>query len=214
MISPGMCTLETGCGYSTVMFAGAGTNHLVITPFEPEIERVRRFCLEHKLDTTHCHFLVGRSEYVLPTLDKSLLLDLVFIDGAHAYPFPILDWYYAQTRLRRGGMLILDDVAIPSVRVLFDFLCKDANWKLTRMVKGDPIFEKLGESAPSHTGVDAFIDWWPFQWSNATYPDRSFLPVFERAGACFSDVKRKGVSRFLRTKPCGIFRRTALLEEH
>src|SRR6266404_6251234 len=49
---PGMRTLETGAGQSTVVFAMAGTQHICITPDRDQAERIRAYCAEHGIRDT------------------------------------------------------------------------------------------------------------------------------------------------------------------
>jgi hypothetical protein len=44
-LAPGMHTLETGAGQTTVAFAIAGTQHTCITPDRPQAERTRAHCV-------------------------------------------------------------------------------------------------------------------------------------------------------------------------
>lgn len=73
-------------------------------------------------------FAVGLSQDVLPELTPNPL-DLVLVDGAHGFPLPILDWFFAGGRLGRGGVLVLDDVHLPHVAVpLLAVLAGDPRW--------------------------------------------------------------------------------------
>jgi hypothetical protein len=49
-------------------------------------------------------------------------LDLVFIDGSHGYPLPVIDWFYGAGLFRRGGVVVLDDVQLPQVESLIENL--------------------------------------------------------------------------------------------
>ena len=82
---PGMATLETGIGQSTVLFAIQGTDHTCVAYSGREIERVRQYCAEQGIDAAKLQFQQGRSEHVLPGLPADPL-DLVLIDGSHAFP--------------------------------------------------------------------------------------------------------------------------------
>jgi hypothetical protein len=54
----------------------------------------------------------------------------VFVDGGHGFPASIIDWYYAAGRLRDGGVVVLDDIQLASVRLgLFEFLDADPRWE-------------------------------------------------------------------------------------
>jgi hypothetical protein len=145
LLTPGMSTLETGCGQTTVVFSLAGANHICVTPNSGEAERVKQYCAELGL-TKNITFLLESSDVVLP---KSELipsgLDHVFIDGAHGFPAPVIDWHYTASKLKLGGILGVDDFKMPSVRILYDFLCAEEEWELIKVMYNTAFFRKLQE---------------------------------------------------------------------
>lgn len=145
-------TIETGCGYSTVLFAASGVEHSVITPNKDEIMRVERYCGSRGISMASINFLVGMSQQLLPSLDIGPT-DLVLIDGAHAFPIPSLDWYFTSPSLRVGGLMMVDDWKIPSVRVLIDFLrAEGPTWREVDEVGNALVFQKIADE-------DRSADW-------------------------------------------------------
>jgi predicted O-methyltransferase YrrM len=141
----GMTTLETGAGYSTVMFAAANTRHTAIMMCQNEAEGIRSYCQERGLKGTQ-NLIVGFSDKILPSLaDSQEKLDLVFIDGGHAFPIPHIDWFYTAPRIKIGGLFVLDDIHIPAVRSLHDFLVGEPQWKLEKVALYTSFFRKIAE---------------------------------------------------------------------
>jgi len=169
-LNPGARSLETGCGYSTVVAAEAGADHVTVTPSADEQVRVRAFCDGHGINHGNVKFAIGPSCEMLPTLDGEL--DLVYIDGAHGFPHPCVDWMYTEARLAVGGALLVDDIRIPSCRMLHEFLMEEPNWKLDRYIGDTSIFTK---TAQGNNSAD-----WMHQGINRTYPDFRFLPKMQR----------------------------------
>lgn len=142
----GMRTLETGAGQTTVVFAMAGTDHVCITPQPEHAERVRQYCAALGV-TPRIRFLHESSDRALArdgVVPESL--DVVFIDGAHRFPFPCIDWHYTERSLRVGGVLGVDDYCMPSVKVLYDFLCGEDEWCLLATIDRTAFFEKLADA--------------------------------------------------------------------
>ncbi len=145
MLTPGMSTLETGCGQTTVVFSIAGTKHICIMPDQEEAERVQKYCAELSLPK-NITFIIKSSDIVLPQGEQiPSELDHVFIDGAHGFPAPIIDWHYTARRLKLGGIVSVDDFKMPSVKVLYDFLCVEEEWELITVMHNTAFFRKLGE---------------------------------------------------------------------
>jgi hypothetical protein len=128
-LQPGMSTLETGAGASTVVFAAAGVAHEAITPDPSEETRIRAECSARGINAANITFHIGASHEVLPHW-QARLLDLVLIDGAHGFPYPIVDWWQLAPHVRVGGRVLLDDAYLPSVTAIVDFVRANPAWEL------------------------------------------------------------------------------------
>jgi Methyltransferase domain len=145
----GQATLETGAGASTLVFAAAGTEHEAVTPVEAEREEILAECKRRGIPIDRVTFHIGPSQEVLPHLEPSPL-DLVLIDGAHGFPYPILDWWFLAPRLRIGGLLVVDDCYFPPVGAVVDFLRAQPSWELAALPgRRTVVFSKLAEAEPS-----------------------------------------------------------------
>jgi predicted O-methyltransferase YrrM len=142
-VKPGMSTLETGAGQTTVGFALAGAHHICITPDQAEVDRIRAY-LDGCAERPDVRFVLESSDKALPAA-KCLpdRLDFVFIDGAHRFPFPILDWYFTESRVPVGGIVAVDDYRMPSVRVLYDFLAGEEEWQPVETYEVTAFFRRM-----------------------------------------------------------------------
>lgn len=149
ILSEGMKTLETGIGVSTAIFAIKGCRHICIAPVEQEVRDFQAFCQNNQILLTNVNFQVQPSERVLPQL-RTENLDVVLIDGNHAFPIPFLDYFYTSTMLKTKGYLVIDDVHLWTGKVLKDFLLSESEWKLVaNFCDRSVVFQKLSEIDPS-----------------------------------------------------------------
>jgi predicted O-methyltransferase YrrM len=174
-VRPGHVTLETGVGASTVIFAAGGAHHTAISPDASEHTRVAEYCREVGVDTTNVTFVEGLSDDVLPSmLSHERTLDVAFIDGAHSFPFPEVDWFYVTRALKVGGKLLMDDIPIPAVTPLFHHMRQEPNWRADGILDDRAAaFTLLAAPQPED---------WPNQRFNDGYPDFSFAPFPRRLG--------------------------------
>jgi hypothetical protein len=128
-VEPGTATLETGAGTSTIVFAARGAEHEAVTPSADEAERVRTECRRRGIAAENVRFHIGPSHEVLARW-PGRPLDLVLIDGAHGFPYPVLDWWYLAPHLRVGGFLVVDDAYMPAVATLVDHLRASPAWEI------------------------------------------------------------------------------------
>lgn len=143
-IQADMRTLETGCGYSTVLFAAAGTDHVVVSPTAKEHTRIREWCQAAAISTDRITFLVGNSTSILPALRHERQLDLVLIDGCHAFPYPMIDWFYVAEAMRVGGVVVVDDTHIRACGDLKRFLASEKpRWEGVSNLGTAMVFRKL-----------------------------------------------------------------------
>lgn len=134
-MTAGSRTLETGSGYSTIMFAAAGAEHLCVVPSAREEGLIREYCQHVGIDTARLSFKIASSERVLPTLDLGEL-DLVLIDGSHNFPQVFIDWFYTADALKVGGLVLIDDIHLWTCRLLRDVLESEPRWELADELGG------------------------------------------------------------------------------
>ena len=148
-VEPGMSTLETGAGYTTIAFALKNANHVCINPNKPECQKIKNYCEQLSPGSTSTiRFVNQRSEDYLPVAtDLPSGLDIVFIDGDHRYPIPDIDWHYTDNRLKIGGLLVVDDADMPSVKVLDDFIRGEDQWQEIKTVGKTAFYRKVGAVA-------------------------------------------------------------------
>jgi len=153
-IRAGSCTLETGCGYTSVILAAIAKKHTVISPSPVEHDRIRKWCQAHGIETQHVNFIANISQDVLPGL-SSEPLDFVLVDGDHAFPGPFIDWYYTADKVQVGGFLAVDDTQITTGKILRDFLSQESmRWNLVTEIGKTAIFKRTGQAS-----VIRGIDW-------------------------------------------------------
>ena len=142
-VGKGSRSLEIGLGLSTLAFIMKGGEHVCITRIASEIELLKAYCGKHGIDLSNATFICESSDKYLPT-HPHRDLDVVLIDGKHAFPFPVLDWYFTADQLKRSGLMIIDDVQLKTVRVLKDFLDVDPRWKrVAYFDQKTVVYEKL-----------------------------------------------------------------------
>lgn len=141
-------TLETGAGISTVYFTLLGCRHTAITPASRELDLIREFCREHEIPTDRLELVPERSEWALPVrlpqwTAAGESLDLVLVDGRHAFPSPFIDWFYGAAAMRVGGWMVVDDTQLLTGRQLRDFMAADPHWRSVTEIGKSAVFEKL-----------------------------------------------------------------------
>jgi predicted O-methyltransferase YrrM len=132
-VRPGMATLETGAGASTIVFAAGGAEHEAVTPSQEEADRILAECQRREIPTENLTFRIGSSAEVLHDWEPREL-DLVLVDGAHAFPYPTLDWWYLAPHLRADGLMLLDDAYMPPVAAVVDHVRHSNAWRLEQPV--------------------------------------------------------------------------------
>jgi predicted O-methyltransferase YrrM len=153
-VESGHRTLETGSGYSTIVFASAGSEHTVVVPNEFEGGRIREYCASVGIDDSRVSFHFEPSERVLPRLAPDPL-DVVLIDGSHSFPHTFIDWFYTAHRLNVGGWMLIDDIHLWTGRVLRDFLVKDPAWdRETEFLGRTALFRKVTATDPDVLWTD------------------------------------------------------------
>ena len=142
-VHPGDKTLETGAGCSTLVFAYCGASHIAVTPSASEIELIKEYAAANQIAMSATTFIQESSDQYLPGCDVADL-DVVLLDGKHAFPWPVIDWFYTADKLKQNGLMIIDDAEMKSVSILIDFMKVDSGWELVENFGGKTIvFKKI-----------------------------------------------------------------------
>lgn len=164
---PFRATAETGCGGSTIALSHASERHLAFALEGPD-RTVTALRAHPDLRQERVVFLEGETRDTLPRFSFEGELDLVLLDGPHAYPLPQLEFAYLFPHLRVGGWLAIDDLQIPSVYELFRFLAREPSVALKEVAVRTAFFRRVqaGEREPDGWARQAMNrrTLWRYSW--------------------------------------------------
>lgn len=150
---------ETGCGKTALLFSHLSERHTVFTLKSygdipcASYENVVSSDLFNSAST---EFVLGPTQRTLPQYTFTDTYQFVLLDGPHGFPFPALEYYYFYPHIEEGGFLVVDDVHIPSVAMLSDFLSQDAMFDFVEQVENTAIFRRTAAPTFNPEGDD----WW------------------------------------------------------
>ena len=161
-------SLETGSGASTLLFSHLSEEHAVfaLDAGTDSIRAIEHLPLLRKEVVT---FVEGPTQQTLPAYGFPHRLQLALIDGPHGYPFPDLEYFYIYPHLDVDALLIVDDIHIPTITNLFEFLSVDQMFELQEVVETTAFFRRT--SAPTFSTVGD--GWWLQQYNQRAFESRA-----------------------------------------
>jgi len=154
-MKPVQHSAETGSGASTLLFSHVSGDHTVFA-IDAGTGSIRSIENSPLLRREVVTFVEGPTQLTLPVHKFAHRLQLALIDGPHGYPFPDLEYYYLYPHLDPGALLIVDDIHIPTVTNMLDFLSADEMFDLQEVVETTAFFRRTGAPTFSPTGDG----WW------------------------------------------------------
>ena len=81
----------------------------------------------------------------------------MLIDGAHGFPYPILDWWHVAAHVRIGGTVLLDDAYLPAIAAIVDYARSSDAWRVDDAVsfRTARLTKLADEPPPFMAGADA-----------------------------------------------------------
>lgn len=165
LVKPDSLTMETGIGYSTLVFAERQSHHTVCFPAAEAEHNLKQYAQNINLSMDRVSFQVGYSQITLPHLFSKLDntfyrrgLDFSLIDGDHAWPIPAMDFYFISHMTKIGGYILFDDMQIRSVRMVTEFIEPSQHWQIIKsMDQGrSMLVKKLGVEECEWFGTQAY----------------------------------------------------------
>jgi FkbM family methyltransferase len=161
---------QTGCGSSTLIFRQYSPDHRVYTVDDRSKGRKqssRALAESYRGKVRHEAFFVpGPPTQALFLDPPPLSLDIVLIDGPHAFPGPEIAFAALGPLLVPGGILALDDITIPTIAHLFEVLCVDDRFVLHEVVNTTAFFVRTEAPFP-RTDDDG---WWQQRFNVQQFP--------------------------------------------
>lgn len=173
---------ETGTGKSTLLFSHLSQDHTVFTCDDTgDGDSFRAVQESPLLNRNHVRFVLGPTQRTLPAYEFKGMLDAVLIDGPHGYPFPELEYYFFYPLISRGGLLIVDDVHIPTVSHLVDVVRREEMFEMVDSVHCTVFFRRTDSPVRDPFGDN----WWLQGYNSAHYPTLRFcrMSLFDRLKA-------------------------------
>lgn len=153
---PFECTAETGCGGSTILLSHLSQRHTAFA-LEGADLTVSELKRRDDLLADRVDFVEGETRLTIPGFGFQAKLDLVLLDGPHAYPLPQIEFAHLFPNLDTGGWLVLDDLQIPSVHELFKFVKSSGAVALEEVVGRTAFFRRTQLGGNGASGPDG---WW------------------------------------------------------
>jgi hypothetical protein len=157
-------SVETGAGKSTLLLSHLSEHHVVFAIDAGE--SLSKAADSSLLKKENVEFVDGPSQHTLMSYNFTQPLQLAFIDGPHGFPFPDMEYWKVYPHLEPGGLLVVDDIHIPTIRHLFDFLREDAMFTLLETVGKTAFFERT--NAPTFSPVED--GWWLQNYNTRRFP--------------------------------------------
>jgi hypothetical protein len=179
-------SVETGSGASTLLFSHVSADHTVFA-VDGGTGSIRSIETSPLLRRETVTFVEGPTQLTLPLHTFAHRLQLALIDGPHGYPFPDLEYYHVYPHLDPDALLIIDDIHIPTITNLFDFISADEMFDLREVVETTAFFRRTDAPTFAQTGDG----WWTQRYNkraldgvgmeaellNLTIPERVELPA-------------------------------------
>ena len=148
-------SMETGSGVSTIVFSHISSNHNVfaVEHGNGSISNVKKSPL---FNSKAVKFIEGPTQITLPKFKFTHKLQVALIDGPHGYPFPDMEYYYIYPNLDVNALLIVDDIHIPTIHNMYEFIKADEMFDLLEVFKHTAFFRRTD----SKTFPPTIDGWW------------------------------------------------------
>jgi hypothetical protein len=165
-IGPIENSVETGSGKTTLLFSHLSKNHVVFA-LENGNKSISSVKKSELLNANNVTYIEGPTQKTLPRYVFNQKFDIALLDGPHAYPFPDLEYYYFYPNLIEGGLLLLDDIQIPSIRRMFEIIKADDMFELLEVIDNMAFFRRTDSPL-----FNPYLDYWQLQGYNRLYYEK------------------------------------------
>jgi predicted O-methyltransferase YrrM len=118
-------------GEALLLTGGSAASHIVIDPFQATAYEDVGWDAVNAAGLAAQTTLIGEaSSIVLARLaGEGLTVDAAFVDGSHRFHEVFVDLYFLRKLVRPGGLIVLDDAALPSVATALRYFDLNLGWR-------------------------------------------------------------------------------------
>ncbi|MDT9339350.1 glycosyltransferase [Trichodesmium erythraeum 21-75] len=185
-------SIETGSGTSTLLLSHLSKDHKVFS-YDCGSNGLTVARSSELLNAANVEFIEGPTQRTLPPYKLENKLQLALIDGPHGYPFPDLEYYFIYPHLEENALLIIDDIWIPTIYNLFNFLKEDQMFELVEIVGKTAFFQRTNAPILNPVGDDWFLQ----NYNKSRFPIRNY----EVASFVLSNARKKRALVFFPHNP-------------
>lgn len=147
--------------------------HLIIDPFQARDWRDVgwELLVSAGLDSI-AELMPTLSSFALPRLvNEELVADAAFVDGSHRFHEVFVDLYFLRRIVKPGGLIVVDDAWMPSVRTAARYFVQNLGWAVIHdafadgtvvSVDGEPVPRCRAFRLPDPSFEPSFEDFRPF----------------------------------------------------
>ena len=119
-------------GEALLLTGGTRVSHIVIDPFQKSAyDNVGWDALNAAGLAGQTTLIEEASSIVLARLaGEGLTADAAFVDGSHRFHEVFVDLYFLRKLVRPGGLIVLDDAALPSVATALRYFDLNLGWSV------------------------------------------------------------------------------------
>lgn len=152
-LKPKIC-LEVGLGYgvSTLYILNAlkqtgGKKLIGIDPVQQDgWQSAGLYNIERAGLSDLYEFHEEKSEDIRPQLKRQgIVIDFAFIDGSHTFDHALIDFYHIDSLLKLGGIIVLDDVGMPAIRKLCEFIVTNRSYEIVHRIENPQGISKINK---------------------------------------------------------------------
>lgn len=154
-------TIEIGCafGISSLFICDAireknSPHHVIVDPNQSTEYGGQGIARLKEAQISFFELIEKPSEVALPRLlEEGRHFDFGFVDGYHTFDHTLLDFYYLDRLIPKGGYVVIDDNQIPPVAKAIRYIARYPNYRLVGAVRERGTQRKVLNSVKLAAGV-------------------------------------------------------------
>lgn len=138
--------IETGAGLSTLWMLNNGIEVYSFVLSDYVVKKIEEYLNKLSFLKKTWNIFLGNSEEKLPqfSLNRDFAdIDMAIIDGGHGIHTVFVDGVYINHCLKNGGFLLVDDMQMPSSRLLVSIMLESGIYKKVNSIDKSVLLVKL-----------------------------------------------------------------------